>query len=606
MALSSLLVLAAVASARVMDRLTAVPPGWQQSRAASPDDPIFLRVALKQQPDRVKVLDQAVLDMSTPGHPNYGLHMTRDELRSYTAPSDDAVSAVTSWLQDHAIQPTVDHDWVSFTTTVRTAAELLDTQFAWYRYSHSGRPALRTLSYSVPGRVAAHIDLVQPTTRFGNLGARRSAIFGMHPVELDGIVMPAWNAKFPAGETDPCASRITPGCLRGLYNVHYRPAAPENSKVAFASFLEEYARYDDLKVFLERLMPEAVGANFSVELVNGGLNDQESEDDSTEANLDLQYLLALSHPIPVVEYSVGGRGPLVPTAKQPRPPGDNEPYLEFLLHLAALPDRALPQTLSVSYGEEEQSVPRAYALKVCDMFKELGARGVSVLFASGDSGPGDYCVSNDANDDNANMTVFEPTFPAACPWVTSVGGTMMMTDTGADTAESGEQAAPFSSGGFSMYHDRPVWQRDAVEGYLLSLDGDGDVYAPFFHREGRGFPDVAAQSDRFVVRDGQYFTLVGGTSAAAPVVAGMVALLNAARRAQGRPPMGFLNPWLYNNSAAFRDITLGAGRGCHGRDEFGGGYARWNATGGWDPVTGLGTPLFDKLLEAVAPGTPNA
>jgi tripeptidyl-peptidase-1 len=298
--------------------------------------------------------------------------------------------------------------------------------------------------------------------------------------------------------------------------------------------------------------------------------------------------VAISHPIPVVEYSVGGRGPLVPSANQPNPPGTNEPYLEFLLYMAGLPDSALPQVITTSYGEEEQSVPRDYALKVCDMFKELGARGVSILFASGDSGPGNACIRT-----TDNVTYFEPTFPAACPWVTAVGGTTSLTS---------ERGVGFSSGGFSTYYDRPVWQEDAVNKYLDTI---GDTYAPYFNRSKRGFPDVAAQSTHFAIHNRGWWVATGGTSASSPVVAGIVGLLNAARKAQGQPPMGFLNPWLYNNSAAFTDITVGSGIGCFNRDDFGGHGAGWNATAGWDPVTGLGTPLFDKLLEAAAPGTPN-
>jgi len=178
--------------------------------------------------------------------------------------------------------------------------------------------------------------------------------------------------------------------------------------------------------------------------------------------------------------------------------------------------------------------------------------------------------------------------------VTAVGGT---------TTPSDEHAVSFSSGGFSIYHDQPVWQKDTVSGYL---SGIGDAYAPYFNRAGRGFPDVSAQAARFAVRNQGFWSSIGGTSASSPVVAGIVALLNAARKAQGQPPLGFLNPWLYNNSAAFKDITTGTGTGCFNRPEFGGQGAGWNATAGWDPVTGLGTPIFDKLLEAAAPGTPNA
>lgn len=309
---------------------------------------------------------------------------------------------------------------------------------------------------------------------------------------------------------------------------------------------------------------------------------------AVEANLDSQYLLGISQPIPLMEYSTAGRGPLVPDANQPTPPGENEPYLDWLQYLAGLPDSGLPQTISVSYGEDEQSVPREYALKVCSMFRDLGARGVSVLFSSGDTGPGGACIRS-----TDKATFFEPSFPASCPWVTAVGGT---------TGTNPERAVSLSSGGFSIYHDRPAWQSDAVAPYLAA---HGKTYAKFINQGGRGTPDVSAQARSFAIYDKGSLGTVSGTSASAPVMAGIVALLSAARQAQGKPPLGFLNPLLYANPNAFTDITAGAGIGCLNRPEFGSAGAQWNATAGWDPVTGLGTPKFDKLLEVAAPGTRN-
>ncbi|KAK3311977.1 tripeptidyl-peptidase [Apodospora peruviana] len=583
------LLFTAAASARVMDSLTAVPKDWKELRHASPDDHILLRIALKQQ--HAAALEQAVLEMSTPGHPNYGMHMTRDELRSFTAPSKEATSVVTAWLQRHAIEHSIDNDWISFTTTVDKANSLLNTSFEWYEYSGGGGPMLRTLSYTVPDEVAAHIDLVQPTTRFGQLGAKKSTIFDMHKIDEEEVATKAGFAvKGTAAEESAasCSPYITPACLRSLYNINYKPSASADNKVAFCSYLEEYARYSDLQRFEQTLVPEAVGQNFSVELVNGGLNDQKSSSDSGEANLDIQYILGTSYPIPIVEYSTGGRGPLVPTRDQPRPPGSNEPYFEFLTYILAQPDSHLPQTMSTSYGEEEQSVPQEYAVKVCNMFMQLGARGVSVLFSSGDSGPGNSCVRN-----TNNATFFEPTFPAGCPYVTSVGAT---------TGQNPERAVGFSSGGFSIYHAQPSYQSAAVEPYLKSI---GTTYAAYFNRSGRAIPDVAAQGVNFQVYDKGYSASLSGTSASSPVFAGIVALLNAARKSQGQPVLGFLNPWLYNNTDLFTDVTTGYGSGCTSNRELRSG-ARWNATAGWDPVTGLGTPKFDKMLAAAAPGVANA
>jgi tripeptidyl-peptidase-1 len=91
-------------------------------------------------------------------------------------------------------------------------------------------------------------------------------------------------------------------------------------------------------------------------------------------------------------------------------------------------------------------------------------------------------------------------------------------------------------------------------------------------------------------------------SASAPVFAGVVSRLNAARLALGKPRMGFLNPWIYSGGQlGFTDIVHGSSEGCKGLT---GGVATprvpnagWGAAEGWDPVTGLGTPFFRTLVK---------
>jgi tripeptidyl-peptidase I len=103
-------------------------------------------------------------------------------------------------------------------------------------------------------------------------------------------------------------SVIHPQCLKELYKIDYTPDPKSGSKVAFVSYLEEYARYSDLALFEKNIAPYAAGQNFTVIQYNGGLNNQTSNDDSGEANLDLQYELGIAAPLPVTEFSVGGRG----------------------------------------------------------------------------------------------------------------------------------------------------------------------------------------------------------------------------------------------------------------------------------------------------------
>lgn len=90
-----------------------------------------------------------------------------------------------------------------------------------------------------------------------------------------------------------------------------------------------------------------------------------------------------------------------------------------------------------------------------------------------------------------------------------------------------------------------------------------------------------------------------------PIFAGVVGNLNAARLDQGKAPLGFLNPWFYSLTGnELKDITTGGSTGCTGTSEYSGlpagfiPYAGFNATVGWDPATGLGSPNFKPLLAA--------
>lgn len=151
--------------------------------------------------------------------------------------------------------------------------------------------------------------------------------------------------------------------------------------------------------------------------------------------------------------------------------------------------------ISISYGVNEQHVPKAYAKQVCNLFGQIGARGVSLIAASGDFGPGSSCQSNDGK----NTTKFLPGFPATCPYVTAVGGT---------ENNSPETAIDFSGGGFSEYWSRPNWQDKAVKKYL---DKHGKEFKRYYNKDGRAIPDVAALALGHQVMNHFNQTTAGGT-----------------------------------------------------------------------------------------------
>jgi len=145
-----------------------------------------------------------------------------------------------------------------------------------------------------------------------------------------------------------------------------------------------------------------------------------------------------------------------------------------------------------------------------------------------------------------------------------------------------EVAASISGGGFSNYFPHPDYQQLAVSNFLQNL---GNLHYGYYNRFGRGIPDISAQAIgiRFFLNGDEYS--VNGTSAAAPIVA---SILNDHLLSEGKAPLGFLNPLLYGGGrVGLNDITSGSNPGC--------GTRGFPAVPGWDPVTGLGTPDFERL-----------
>ena len=207
---------------------------------------------------------------------------------------------------------------------------------------------------------------------------------------------------------------------------------------------------------------------------------------SNKGGVDVQYALSLAYNTTATYYTTGGHGPVVSGSGAPNQgPTANEPYLEQLHYLLGLPDEDLPAILSTSYGTHEQLVPVSYANQTCNMFAQLGARRVSVIFASGDSGAEGPCFFNSST----NKTRSLPNIPASCPFVTAVGGTHDVNP---------EKAVSFSGGGFSKVFPRPEYQDDAVRQYVDKL---GDKWKGLYNQPGRSVPGVAAQAVDFVYAD---------------------------------------------------------------------------------------------------------
>jgi tripeptidyl-peptidase-1 len=376
----------------------------------------------------------------------------------------------------------------------------------------------------------------------------------------------------------------------------YVPSAPGN-EIAFNNFLGQIPIRPDTKQFLSKYRPDAVSAATSfkqISIANGPVQDgplnstQAASFISREANLDVQSIAGISYPVPITSYSTGGSPPFIQDLNTPT--NTNEPYLVWVNYVMGL--EKVPQVISTSYADDEQTVPKDYALRVCKEFARLGARGVSLLFASGDAGVGagqGACKT----DDGKNITTFLPSFPASCPYVTTVGATHQFQPEvvaffPGRTLSDGTRTNPYSSGGgFSNYFPAPRYQKRAVEAYIKGLAGK---YDGLYNKGGRGYPDIAAQGQYFAYVWNGTVGSISGTSASTPLMAGILSLVNDALLLSGKPVLGFLNPWLYRKGyKGFTDILSGSAIGCD--------VDGFPATKGWDPVTGFGTPIFPVLTE---------
>ncbi|WPG97551.1 Hypothetical protein R9X50_00032800 [Acrodontium crateriforme] len=571
-----------------------VPRGWTESAQAVKSHMVHLQIGLKQ--SNADEIDRHVMEVSTPTHERYGQHLSADEIERLIAPSQNTADLVHEWLAEHGIAPdsySAAKDWINVRVPVEKVEKLLNTKYSVYTHT-DGTSLVRTPEWSLPEHLHEHIDVIQPTNSFFRMSKHTSDVVTSDSTEM---TIDEWHKKNPWANhhhtpgTTPnitaiCnASFVTLECIRTVYGtIDYQTRACEENSIGITNYLGEISRRADLKQYLGLYRPEATGVadSFPIIAIDNGNTDQGplnatqlKSGQDIEGNLDAQLVVGISYPTKFSAYTTGGSPPYTPDLGEPT--NTNEPYNEWLNYVLA--QRDLPQVISTSYGDDEQTVPESYAKRACDGFKQLGARGVSVLFSSGDNGVGSdgTCYSNT----DPNKATFLPAFPASCPFVTSVGSTANF--------EPEVATLRFGSGaGFSNYFKQPSYQHWAVQGYLNKI---GNTYAGLYNPNGRAYPDVAAQGNHDVIVYNGLVRTVGGTSASAPTFSAVIALVNDALISHGRPPLGFLNPWIYGGAyKALTDITSGSSIGCNGT-----GFA---AAEGWDPVTGFGTPKFGELVKA--------
>ncbi|KAJ5389262.1 Rattus norvegicus CLN2 is a lysosomal protease Precursor [Penicillium cataractarum] len=618
---------------------------WRSVGQPKPESLLLVRIGLKQ--NNLHRANEYLLDVSHPQSSNYGKYWSADRIIDTFSPSDHTIALARAWLiesgiSDARISLNRNKGWLELVATAKEAEELLHTQYFQYWNAQTGQSVLICEQYHVPHGIQDHIDYIEP-------GIRLPAFQQQQPFlhKRDNILIHGASGQMHLPDSDNpdvltslgCDKLITPDCIRAMYKIPLATKShPQNSLGIFQE--DNYFHAEDLDLFFENqttnIPPGTRPLEAMIANADGGGSPSKF---GLESALDLQVAYPIVHPQTITVYQTNDHLDAQDSSRgfldsflnaidgsyctdcaskhcgdgkraNPNPSSESDSRVLCGIYKPA-------NVISISYGGPEQNFPVPYQRRQCNEYMKLGLQGVSVLFASGDNGVAghDGCLG-------PSQDIFSPTFPAksvptphnmvlmkvnittsSCPYVTSVGGTKVLPEHTPSEPESALYNSDgknilSSGGGFSNVFQAPSYQEAAISKYFATSNPNYPFYegnwtsggdSGLYNRLGRGYPDVAAVADNIALWYEGKFGHTGGTSASTPIFAAIINRIVDERLAIGKGPLGFLNPVLYDNEWALNDIVDGSNPGC--------GTEGFTAAVGWDPVTGLGTPDYEKMSQ---------
>jgi tripeptidyl-peptidase-1 len=392
---------------------------------------------------------------------------------------------------------------MTFNASAEEAERLLQTEYHLYEHE-SGHHHIACQEYSLPSHLTEHIDIVIPTVHFDKKIGRPRQMKKVdlplplrelnkrtidNPHGLLGSPNDQSNPKQGATVTNAlmsienCDTMITPACLQALYDVPPGSTAMENNTLGIVEYTPQAFLQSDLDMYFKQFGPSTLQAKTPTEnFIDGAIvqTTNQSFQFNGESALDLEFAMTLISPQKVTLYQVG----------------DTVEGASFNNFLDALDgsyctfeggdskdpnvDGQYPDTqaggfngpkscgttlttnvVSTSYGSNEADLSAKYEQRQCMEYMKLALRGVSILYSSGDfgvAGNGGQCINPVTGAyNNGSNGIFNPSFPGTCPFVTSVGATMVMNRSTVHTPESASERVIISGGGFSNVFAMPSY-----------------------------------------------------------------------------------------------------------------------------------------------------
>ena len=508
--------------------------GATKSGVLNPKEPVQVTVVLRERPPRGKQASAADLVAS-------GGRVSRDQYSARYGADPKDVKAVAAFARAHRLKVgQVSLPSRTLTLTGRSAAFAKAFQVRMEKYQYKGGSYRgRTGSVNIPSELSG-------------------IIVGVHGLDNRPHVQPHF--RIAANASAAVAAASTSYTALQVAQAYNFPTGV-NGKGQTIAIIELGGGYKsaDLKTYFKSLKISPAPSVSAVS-VDGAKNKPTGDTNGpdTEVMLDIEVAGAVAPGAKIVVYFA---------------PNTDAGFLDAI-NKAAMDKTHKPSVISISWGGPESGWTAQSLQNYNTALQSAAAVGVTVCVACGDNG------STDGSTDGSDQV----DFPASSPYSLACGGTSLDISGGAIGSEVVWNDLPndgATGGGVSATFPLPSWQANAK---VPKSANPGGI-------KGRGVPDVAGDADPQtgyqVQADGSKF-VVGGTSAVAPLWAGLVAMLNQ----KAGKPVGYLNPNLYQSVAlatgTFHDITSG-------------NNGDYKAGPGWDACSGWGSPNGAGILQSLSP-----
>jgi tripeptidyl-peptidase-1 len=358
-------------------------------------------VFASKQKNMQRLLD-TLLDVSNPLSDNYGQYLSKNEVNDFVS-NPQSVHHIEQFLKQQGVDlvsKTKAGEFITAVATIQTWEYLLDTHFHVYQHIHDDKTnVIRCKEYALPKVLSSHVSFLFNTNQFPSATTTNLVHMKAHDNANPRKV------QYDSVDSINVTQYITPSLINELYDIRNNTGSNLVSQAVFQTTSKAYSPADlanfqtYYKIPLEGVSDDNGLANDEAcASVDGGANNCE------EANLDVQYMIAIAQNIPTTLYYSNG--------------STSDDLLDWMQTVADLDDP--PKVISVNYITNEADLDDDYITSFNTEAIKLGVQGVTLLAPSGDDGvAGHSAVKQPVN------CAYRPQFPASSPYVTTVGGTMV-------------------------------------------------------------------------------------------------------------------------------------------------------------------------------------